>query len=69
MDQVENQIKFPEKVTEDTVVTCKFCLSDDKLGFPSQGGNYMVRPCKCEGTVGYVHLECIQNWIDEKTVV
>lgn len=38
-------------------MTCRICLEDetDKLPF--------VHPCNCTGTMGDVHLECIQHWI------
>lgn len=25
-----------------------------------------VRPCKCDGSVGYVHQDCVKRWVEEK---
>ena len=35
---------------------CRYCLSDDKSGL-------LISPCKCEGTMKYVHNECLEDWI------
>ncbi len=35
---------------------CRYCLSDDKL-------EKLIDPCKCEGTMKYVHQDCLEDWI------
>jgi len=40
---------------------CKICLSEtEELDDP------MITPCDCTGSVKYVHLKCIQNWVKSK---
>jgi len=38
---------------------CKICLGgeeeEDELG-------RLISPCKCKGTIKYVHLECLNRW-------
>jgi len=35
---------------------CRYCLSDDK-------NRNLINPCLCEGTMKYVHQECLEEWI------
>lgn len=35
---------------------CRYCLSDDQ-------GEKLIDPCNCEGTMKYVHQECLEDWI------
>jgi len=35
---------------------CRYCLSDEN---PDQ----LVDPCKCEGSMRYVHQKCLEGWI------
>jgi hypothetical protein len=35
---------------------CRYCLSDDS-------SEKLIDPCKCEGTMKYVHQECLEDWI------
>jgi len=34
---------------------CRICLDDEKP---------FLQPCKCSGTMGYVHAHCLRHWID-----
>jgi hypothetical protein len=38
-------------------MTCRICLEDETEEMP------FIHPCKCIGTMGNVHLSCIQRWI------
>ena len=46
--------KKQEKQDKESV--CRFCLSADI-------SNSFITPCKCIGTVQYVHKECLKQWI------
>jgi hypothetical protein len=35
---------------------CRYCLSDEK-------SEKLIDPCHCEGTLKYVHSDCLQDWI------
>ena len=54
----ELETKDGEKVAE---VACKICLMD---GFTEE--NPMITPCTCKGTMRYIHLECLQRWLNSK---
>jgi hypothetical protein len=55
-DEVET--KDGEKMAE---VACKICLME---GFTEE--NPMITPCTCKGTMRYIHLECLQRWLNSK---
>jgi hypothetical protein len=35
---------------------CRYCLSEDK-------SDKLIDPCNCEGTMKYVHRDCLGDWI------
>jgi hypothetical protein len=35
---------------------CRFCLE------PKEANNVLISPCKCAGSVQYVHIQCIKKW-------
>ena len=40
---------------------CRICLSDDY-----EQDNPMISPCKCKGTMKFIHLECLKEWLNCK---
>lgn len=38
-------------------ITCRFCLSENQTQ-----KNPLLSPCACKGTVGMVHLSCLNRW-------
>lgn len=40
---------------------CKICLEDSE-----EKDNFLFNPCKCTGSCGTVHLECLLQWISIK---
>ncbi|EGR28147.1 hypothetical protein IMG5_182310 [Ichthyophthirius multifiliis] len=40
---------------------CKICLSEFE-----ESENPLINPCECSGSMQYVHLECLQYWIQRK---
>lgn len=42
---------------------CKYCLDEETHEDP------FVSPCKCSGSVGYVHVRCLQLWAKEKVLI
>lgn len=47
-------------VAEDGFVhsPCRLCLNDENAA-----GDPLLHPCKCTGSLKYIHLSCIQDWI------
>ncbi|KAL3901106.1 MAG: hypothetical protein SGCHY_000859 [Lobulomycetales sp.] len=37
--------------------TCRLCFSDE-----TEPGDKMISPCKCKGTMKYIHLNCLNEW-------
>ena len=62
-------IKTKEESLEETIAevstekdaTCRFCLCG-----PINENNPLISPCKCAGTMGHIHIECLQQWISSK---
>ena len=40
---------------------CRICLCDG-----SNDADPLISPCKCTGTMGLVHLKCLQHWFNSK---
>ena len=54
---IENNIE-PVKDTDEKV--CRICLSEEEPGNP------IISPCMCTGSVKYIHLGCIKEWLHGK---
>lgn len=42
-------------------LACRICLGDTQT--PS---NPLISPCKCAGTMKYIHIECLQEWLKNR---
>ena len=42
---------------------CRICL-DEEEDFKS--GNPFITPCKCTGSMKYIHVKCLREWTDSK---
>jgi len=47
-----------------TAAACRICLMDEIDEDPIN--NTMLSPCKCKGSCGYVHYQCLRQWISTK---
>lgn len=45
----------------DEAFQCRICLNDENFM-----ENPLIAPCKCAGSMGLVHLECLQRWLSSK---
>mmetsp|Transcript_31895 Transcript_31895/g.31157 ORF Transcript_31895/g.31157 Transcript_31895/m.31157 type:complete len:118 (-) Transcript_31895:471-824(-) len=43
--------------------TCRFCWGND-----SCMDNPLIVPCHCSGSVGFIHYQCLKNWLSSKMV-
>ena len=41
--------------------SCRICLGEE-----NEDENELISPCKCSGTMKYIHLKCLQEWINGK---
>ncbi len=49
------------KETQEELQTCRICLSDT----PDPDDPFFS-PCKCTGTMKYIHVKCLQQWLKSK---
>ena len=43
-------------------IQCRICLSPEEDPID----NPIINPCQCIGSVKYIHLECIREWLEGK---
>ena len=43
---------------------CRICLGDD-----NESDNPLLTPCKCAGTMRFIHIKCLQGWLKSKLQV
>lgn len=43
---------------------CRICLSEEE-----NDDNPLIAPCKCSGTMKYIHIDCLKNWLKSKISV
>lgn len=51
-----------EKLAENLI--CRICQSDENTK-----ENPLISPCKCTGSIKYIHINCIQEWYKNKMIV
>lgn len=43
---------------------CRICLSEQTARTKAE--NPLISPCKCDGTMKYIHAECLWEWLLSK---
>ena len=43
--------------------SCKICLTDC-----SDSANPLISPCKCSGSMKFIHLECLRDWMKSRMI-
>eukprot|EP01066_Platyproteum_vivax_P010159 Platyproteum_vivax@DN4522_c0_g1_i1.p1 len=56
-DNEETDVEF--EMDDLMANTCRICLSEG-----SETNNPLVSPCNCNGTMKYVHLQCLRSWME-----
>ena len=41
---------------------CRICLEEDEMS----GDNPFIEPCGCVGSVRWIHVKCVREWLDAK---
>eukprot|EP00347_Sterkiella_histriomuscorum_P021524 403333677 len=44
--------------------SCRICLGEE-----NESDNELITPCKCAGTMKYIHVLCLQEWLNGKKTV
>ena len=61
-DQVSEVVSSPLKTSSGgQAAACRFCW-----GSESTEENPCIVPCKCSGSVGFIHFECLKSWLSTK---
>lgn len=42
---------------------CRICLEDS-----DEQDNPFITPCKCAGSMKFIHINCLREWLDSKRV-
>ena len=42
-----------------SIITCRICLLDETVK-----SSKMISPCKCNGSIRFVHAECLEAWLN-----
>ena len=56
MDKLRRSNKVPTALPQQELPVCKFCLEVDS-------SKMLIHPCRCEGSIKYVHHDCLKTWI------
>lgn len=51
----------PEIKTRISQLLCRICLSD-----LDDEDNPFITPCKCAGSMQFIHIRCLQQWLQSK---
>ena len=55
-------IKKKQSVKEVKVKTCRICYLTESDSYT----NPLIKPCKCAGSMKYIHLQCLLHWLKTK---
>ena len=47
-----------------SISSCKICHEKDYI--ENEIHHFLISPCKCEGTMKYIHEDCLKKWLTEK---
>lgn len=69
IDRILN-ISLPSLTTERQTSAesryCWVCFATEEEDREAGGVVEWIKPCKCKGTLRWVHQQCLQRWVDEK---
>ena len=60
---IQNQKKSKKDINRNTKnkSICRVCYGDD-----STDENPLISPCKCKGSMKYIHYKCLKSWLNSK---
>lgn len=66
IDEIENRESINLLLSQNRIkisknIICRFCLCED-----NDYNNPLIAPCKCSGTMKYIHVDCLKNWLKSK---
>ena len=63
LDQTLNTEMIHQAAETESGKCCRICLEDEE---DVLSGNPFITPCKCTGSMKYIHLKCLREWTDSK---
>lgn len=48
---------MPDDMEQDQETVCRICRCEEEVGRP------LFHPCKCSGSIKYVHNDCLEAWL------
>lgn len=45
---------------------CRICFSEENYEAKSSPNYKFITPCKCKGSSQYIHMSCLQEWLESK---
>eukprot|EP00397_Hematodinium_sp_SG-2012_P021384 GEMP01022084.1.p1 GENE.GEMP01022084.1~~GEMP01022084.1.p1 ORF type:complete len:473 (+),score=75.70 GEMP01022084.1:27-1421(+) len=54
----------PKSATHEGDDLCRICLMEG-----SDESDPLICPCKCKGSIEFIHLECLRHWINDKLCI
>lgn len=45
-------------------MVCRICLEDEDPN--DMGENPFITPCSCIGSMKYIHVQCVREWLDNR---
>jgi len=64
INNINNSNKEDQLSSSNLNLTCRICLEKSE-----SEENPLLTPCKCAGTMKFIHLKCLQKWLRGKTVM
>lgn len=57
--KVDEILEKVDEMSENSFV-CRICLGDSS---EEESGNPLISPCFCDGTMKYIHQDCLKEWL------
>ena len=55
---LESQQQQQNQLINDSFLMCRICHCEEK-----SSSNLLISPCKCNGSLNFVHQACLQKWL------
>ena len=59
--QSDDGSKKVKDVAQSEQAVCRICLGDENTD-----DDPLITPCKCQGTMGHIHIECLRDWLNSR---
>jgi hypothetical protein len=60
-EEAEEAVEIETATASDAATQCKICWGDEQ-----SVENPLLSSCKCDGSVRFIHYECLSHWLKQK---